>query len=255
MLLAIDVGNTNTVFALFDEDNLVGHWRISTIAGRTSDEYWVWLRQLLEEHGVNKRLIHAAIVATVVPETQYEILTLCQRYFGVQALLVGSPDVKLNIEIKIDRPQEVGADRLVNAVEAWRRYKQSCIVVDFGTATTFDVVDSDGNYCGGVIAPGVHLSLDALRRAAAKLPGIRIRRPDKVIGTTTVGAMESGMFFGYVSLIDGIATRIKAEYGKPMKVVATGGLATLYAKASEVIDETEEDLTIFGLHTIYKINS
>lgn len=254
MLLAIDVGNTNTVFALFDDENLVGQWRISTISGRTSDEYWVWLRQLLEEHGVNKRLVHAAIVATVVPETQYEIVMLCQRYFGVQALLVGSQDVKLNVQIKIDRPQEVGADRLVNAVEAWRRYQQPCIVVDFGTATTFDVIDSEGSYCGGVIAPGVNLSLDALRKAAAKLPGIRIRRPEKVIGTTTVGAMESGMFYGYIGMIDGIASRIKSEFGKPMKVIATGGLATLYAKASEVIDETQEDLTIYGLHTIYTLN-
>lgn len=255
MLLAIDVGNTNTVFALFDDDTLIGQWRISTIAGRTSDEYWVWLRQLLEEHGVNKRLVHAAIVATVVPEAQYEIVMLCQRYFGVQALLVGSSDVKLNVSVKIDRPQEVGADRLVNAAEAWRRYQQPCIVVDFGTATTFDVIDDEGSYCGGVIAPGVNLSLDALRRAAAKLPGIRIRRPDKVIGTTTVGAMESGMFYGYIGMIDGISSRIKAEFGKPMKVIATGGLATLYAKASEVIDETQEDLTIFGLLTIYKMNA
>lgn len=254
MLLAIDVGNTNTVFALFEDENLVGQWRISTISGRTADEYWVWLRQLLDEHGVNKRLVHAAIVATVVPETQYEILTLCHRYFGVQPMLVGDPAIKLAMKVKLDRPQEVGADRLVNAVEAWHRYRRPVIVVDFGTATTFDVIDREGNYCGGVIAPGVHLSLDALRKAAAKLPGIRVRQPEKVIGTNTVGAMESGMFYGYVGLIDGIVGRIKKEFGGPMKVVATGGLATLYAKASEVIDETAEDLTIFGLLRIYRMN-
>lgn len=254
MLLAIDVGNTNCVFAVFDGDALRGQWRMSTQASRTSDEYAVLLLQFFATQGIQAGDIDAAILSTVVPEIQFPILRLCERSFGVRPLIVGDASVKLGIEVKLEKPEEVGADRLVNAVEAWRRYGCPLVVVDFGTATTFDVVGDGGAYCGGVIAPGVNLSLDALHAAAAKLPRIRARRPVKVIGTSTVSAMESGVYFGYIGLVDGIVRRIQHEFGRRMKVIATGGLATLYAEGCETIEETAEDITIRGLHTIYTRN-
>lgn len=254
MLLAIDVGNTNCVFAVFEGDALRGEWRMATQAARTADEYAVLLLQFFAAEGLKREDISGAILSTVVPETQFPILRLCERSFGVRPLIVGDPAVKLGIEVKIDTPEEVGADRLVNAVEAWRRYQTPLIVVDFGTATTFDVVGEQGAYLGGVIAPGVNLSLDALHAAAAKLPRIRVRRPVKVVGTSTISAMESGVYFGYIGLVDGIVRRIIAERGRGMKIIATGGLASLYAEDSETIEETAEDITIRGLHTIYHRN-
>ncbi len=256
MLLAVDIGNTNTLFAVFEGQELRGQWRMATIRHRTADEYFVWLSHVLQEAGLTFKSINAAIIATVVPETQFAITQLCRKYFHIEhPLMVGDPSVKLGIEVKLERPEEVGADRLVNAIEAWRKYKRALIVIDFGTATTFDVVNGQGAYVGGVIAPGVNLSLDALHQAAAKLPSIRIRTPDKVIGTNTVGAMESGIYFGYVGLIEGIVTRIAKEFGAPMKVIATGGLAPLYSRATPMIEETLEDLTIYGLRTIYERNA
>ena len=204
MLLAIDVGNTNCVFAVFDGDELRGEWRMATLASRTADEYAVLLLQFFAVAGLKREDIKAAILSTVVPETQFPILRLCERTFGTRPMIVGDTSVKLGIEVQLEKPEEVGADRLVNAVEAWRRYGCPLIVVDFGTATTFDVVGERGAYRGGVIAPGVNLSLDALHAAAAKLPRIRVRRPVKVIGTSTVSAMESGVYFGYIGLVDGI---------------------------------------------------
>lgn len=254
MLLAIDVGNTNCVFAVFEGDALRGEWRMATQAARTSDEYAALLLQFFAGERLRREDIDAAILSTVVPETQFPLLRLCERSFGVRPLIIGDPAVRLGIEVKLEKPEEVGADRLVNAVEAWRRYSCPLIVVDFGTATTFDVVGEKGAYLGGAIAPGVNLSLDALHTAAAKLPRIRVRRPGKVIGTSTVSAMESGVYFGYIGLIDGIVRRIIQESGTPMKVIATGGLASLYAEGSETIEETAEDITIRGLHTIYERN-
>ncbi len=254
MLLAIDVGNTNCVFAVFEDDLVRGEWRMATLSSRTADEYAVLLLQFFAVSGLKKEDITAAILSTVVPETQFPILRLCERNFGIRPLIVGDAAVDLGIEVKLEKPEEVGADRLVNAVEAWRRYGVPLIVVDFGTATTFDVVGEHGAYFGGVIAPGVNLSLDALHAAAAKLPRIRVRRPGKVIGTSTVSAMESGVYFGYISLVDGIVRRINKEFGRDMKVIATGGLASLYAEGCETIDETAEDITIRGLHTIYHRN-
>lgn len=254
MLLAIDVGNTNCVFAVFEGERLRGQWRMATQASRTADEYAVLLLQFFATSGLAKEDIDAAILSTVVPETQFPILRLCELTFGVRPLIVGDASVKLGIDVRLEKPEEVGADRLVNAVEAWRRYSCPLIVVDFGTATTFDVVGRDGAYCGGVIAPGVNLSLDALHAAAAKLPRIRARRPGRVIGTTTVTAMESGVYFGYIGLVDGIVRRVIQEFGEPMKVIATGGLATLYSEGCETIEETAEDITIWGLHTIYTRN-
>lgn len=256
MLLAIDAGNTNVVFAVFDGSKIAGQWRISTDAKRTADEYGVWLTQVLEHAGIDCRKITGSILASVVPQAIFELRMLCKRYFNSELLVIGDPRlrIKTGIKVRIDNPKEVGADRLVNAFAAWKRFKQALIVVDFGTGTTFDVVSARGEYIGGVIAPGVNLSLDALHRAAAKLPNIGIAPPSKVIGTNTVGAMQSGIYYGYVGLVEGIVARIRKESGSAMKVIATGGLAPLYAKACPAISRVEPDLTILGLRELYEMN-
>ena len=255
MLLAIDVGNTNVVFAVFDGDRIAGQWRISSDARRTSNEYGVWLTQVMERAKLKPADISGAVVASVVPQTLFDLRMLAKNYFGVELLITSAPGIKTGIVAKIDNPREVGADRLVNAFAAWKRHHQALIVIDFGTATTFDVVSEEGDYIGGIIAPGVNLSLETLHRAAAKLPNVAIMRPEKVIGTNTIGAMQSGVYYGYAGLIDGIVERIRKEYGKKMKVIATGGLASLYAKACPVIEQLEPDLTIFGLKELYELNS
>ncbi len=254
MLLAIDVGNTNVVFAVFDGEKIAGQWRISSDSRRTSDEYGVWLLQVMERAGLDPKKINGAVVASVVPQTLFDLRMLAKNYFGAELLIIGAPGTNCGIAAKIDNPREVGADRLVNAYAAWQRYKQALIVVDFGTATTFDVVSGAGEYVGGVIAPGVNLSLETLHKAAAKLPNVGIIPPEKAIGTNTVGAMQSGIYYGYAGLIEGITSRIKAEYGAPMKVIATGGLASLYAKACSAIEHLEPDLTIWGLKELYELN-
>jgi len=256
MLLVIDAGNTNVVFGVFDGAALVGQWRIATDTRRTADEYGVWLTQVLNHAHIAPAKINGAILASVVPQALFDLRQLTKRYFNTELLVIGDPRLKLKtgIGVKIDNPAEVGADRLVNAFAAWTRYKQALIVVDFGTATTFDVVSEEGNYIGGVIAPGINLSLDALQKAAAKLPNIAIQPPAKAIGTNTVGAMQSGIYYGYAGLVEGIAAQIKKEYGSPMKVIATGGLASLYAKACPVIEHTEPDLTIHGLNELWEMN-
>jgi type III pantothenate kinase len=255
MLLAIDVGNTNTVFAVFRGDELVTEWRLSTQARRTADEYGMWLRQLMRECDGISQSLTGTIIATVVPETQFELMMLCRRYFAIEPLLVGANTLRMNIRVEVEHPEEVGADRLVNAVEAWRRYQCGLVVIDFGTATTFDVVSNEGAYIGGVIAPGVNLSLTALQQAAAKLPSIRVRAPEKVIGRNTIAAMESGIYYGYASMIEGVLLRIRAEQPDLHKVLATGGLAPLYARTIPAIDETLPDLTIFGLKTLFEMNN
>ena len=254
MLLAIDTGNTNTVFAVFDGETLRGQWRISTKDNRTSDEYGVWLAQVLARAGIAETSITHAIVASVVPSTLFALRVLCRQYFHSELMVVSAPGVKVDMKVNIDRPAELGADRLVNAVAAWKKYKSASIIIDFGTATTFDVVNDKGEHCGGVIAPGVNLSLQALHTAAAKLPTVAIQPPGKVIGTSTVPAMQSGIYYGYVGLIEGIVARIRAEYGGQMKVIATGGLSSLYAKATPVIEHNEPDLTINGLYEIFQQN-
>lgn len=254
MLLVIDVGNTNVVFAVFEGDAILDQWRISTDARRTADEYGVWLTQVLEHSKINPSQIKHAVCASVVPQALFDLRQLAKRYFDCELLVIGAPGVKTGVGVKIDNPREVGADRLVNAFAAWEKYKTAAIVIDFGTATTFDVISGDGDYIGGVIAPGVNLSLDALHRAAAKLPHIPVQRPDKVIGTSTIGAMQSGIYYGYVGLIEGITERITKEYGNPMKVIATGGLAALYAKSAPVIEALEPDLTIWGLKGLFELN-
>jgi type III pantothenate kinase len=255
MLLAIDSGNTNIVFAVYDGDTLRGEWRASTDSERTADELGVWLTQLLTIEGLNRLDITSAIIASVVPAMVFGLKTLCRRYFKCEPLVVGDEGVDLGLSILLDRPEEVGADRLVNAVAAHKYYQGPLIVIDFGTATTFDVVDAEGNYCGGAIAPGINLSLEALHMAAAKLPRVAIGRPRQVIGRATVPAMQSGIFWGYVGLIEGLVKRIKDEFGSDMLVLATGGLAPLFAEATKVINALDADLTLRGLLEIHRRNT
>ena len=256
MLLVIDAGNTNVVFGVFDGAKLAGQWRISTDPRRTADEYGVWLTQVLEHAGIAPKKIKGAVLSSVVPQAIFDLRQLTKRYFNTELMVIGDPRLKLkmNIGLKIDNPTEVGADRLVNSSAAWAKHKRPLIVIDFGTATTFDVVSKDGNYVAGIIAPGINLSLEALHKAAAKLPTVAIQPPSKVIGTNTIGAMQSGIYHGYAALIEGLVARIKKEYGTPMKVIATGGLASLYAKACPAIDKLEPDLTILGLKALYEMN-
>lgn len=256
MLLLVDSGNTNIVFAVYDGDKSVGEWRSANEPNRTADQYAVWLTQLMALDGLDRRDIDAAIIATVVPQALFSLVQLCRRYFDCEPMIVGAPGVEMGIRILSDRPEEVGADRLVNAVAAHRRYGGPLIVIDFGTATTFDVIDADGNYCGGAIAPGVNLSVEALHMAAAKLPRVAVERPAHVVGTTTVGAMNSGIFWGYVGLIEGLVARIRAERAaETLKVIATGGLAPLFAPATDAIEHLDRDLTMRGLRDIYLLNT
>jgi type III pantothenate kinase len=250
LLLAIDVGNTNTVFALYRERHALGQWRISTIRERTADEYAAALTQLMALKGYCHGDVGAAVISSVVPQALTPLKSMCREFFSCTARVVGD-DLAVTIPVVVDNPREVGADRLVNAVAAHTRYQGPLIVVDFGTATTFDVIDEEGRYCGGVIATGINLSLEALHRAAAKLPRVAVERPDRVIGTSTVSAMQSGVFWGYVSMIEGIVARIRSEFGAEMKVIATGGLAGLFAGATDAIEHVDRDLTMAGLVELY----
>jgi type III pantothenate kinase len=254
MLLAINSGNTNTVFALYDGEREVAVWKMAADAGRTADEYAVWLTHLMALDGISPGAIDGVIVSNVVPAVTFNLKTLCRRYFKSEPMFIGDPGVRLGIEVLIDRPEEAGADRLVNAVGGKDRFGSPLIVVDLGTATTFDVVDAAGNYCGGVIAPGINLSLKALEMAAAKLPHVEIRRTETVIGRSTIPAMQSGLFWGYIGLIEGLVGRIRTEFGRPMRVIATGGLAPLFAGATSVIEDTDPNLTLWGLRLIYERN-
>jgi type III pantothenate kinase len=255
MLLAIDAGNTNIVFAVHDGKEIRAQFRASTKDSRTADEYYVWLAQLMQFEGLNPGDIQAAIIACVVPQALFNLRRLCAKYFKRTPLVVGETDVDLGIAINTDRPRAVGADRVVNAVAAYRDYGGDLIVIDFGTATTFDIVGTKGSYEGGIIAPGVNLSMEALHLAAAQLPRIAIDRPQMIIGKDTVPAMQSGIFWGYIALIEGLVKRIKAEYGKPMKVVGTGGLAHLFRHSTSAIENVDHDLTIRGLRYIYERNA
>ena len=256
MILAIDCGNTNIVFAVFGEDGVLrGDWRSSTDHNRTADEFGLWLMQLLRLAGIDPAQIQGAILATVVPATLFNLKTMCRKYFNCDPMVVGEPGVQLGIQNLVDHPEEVGADRLVNAVAAGKTYRAPMIVIDFGTATTFDVIDGDGNYRGGVIAPGVNLSVEALYMAAAKLPRVAIGRPERVIGTGTVAAMKSGVYWGYVAMIEGLVERIKKEFGADMDVIATGGLAPLFTDAVACIKRADLDLTLRGLYAVYRLNA
>jgi type III pantothenate kinase len=253
MLLVVDAGNTNIVFAVHDSSGWRGSWRIRTDAQRTSDEYAVWLNSLISLSGLKRDQVSAAVIGTVVPAALYHLRRLCRDWFNVEPLIARA-SLDWGFEIKVDQPNEVGADRLLNALAGHRRFGGPLIVVDFGTATTFDVVDDQGAYMGGVICPGINLSLEALHQAAARLPRIGIGRPQSVIGRATVPAMQSGMYWGYIGLIEGLLNRIKAEFGGPMRVVATGGLAPLFAEGTLMIEHIEPDLTLDGLRLLAERN-
>jgi type III pantothenate kinase len=255
MLLAIDAGNTNIVFAVFDGAQVRAQFRASTKDSRTADEYYVWLAQLMQLEGIDPRAIEAAIIACVVPQALFNLRRLCAKYFRQTPLVVGENDVDVGITINTDRPAAVGADRIVNALAAHRDYGGDLIVIDFGTATTFDVVGARGSYEGGIIAPGVNVSMEALHLAAAQLPRVAVERPQAVVGKDTVPAMQSGVYWGNVSMIEGLVARIKAEYGKPMKVIATGGLANLLRHNTMSIETVDGDLTIRGLRYVYELNA
>lgn len=251
MLLTINANNTNIKFSVYDGEAAIGEWRQHTSTTRTADEYAVWLYQLMELEGVKPDIITDAVIATTVPQALFNLRRLCTRYFEVEPLVVGEPGVEYGIEVRATPP--VGADRICNAVGFGGAFPgEAGIVVDFGTATTFDVVDNDGNYIGGVISPGINLSLEALHNATAQLPRIVVERPEKVIGTNTVACMHSGVFWGYVGLIEGIVKRAKEEYGAPMRVLSTGGLAPVFEGEIKIVDENMPDITMRGLLEIHR---
>lgn len=253
MLLAIDCGNTNTVFSIWDGKRFLATWRIATDHKRTADEYFVWLSTLMSLTRT-EATVTDAIISSTVPRVVFNLRVLCNRYFDCRPLVVGKPECRLPVLPRVDQGTTVGPDRLVNTVGAHSRHGGDLIVVDFGTATTLDVVDSDGAYIGGVIAPGVNLSLEALHMAAAALPHVDITKPQKTIGTNTVACMQSGVYWGYIGLVEGIVARIRAERDRPMKVIATGGLAPLFQQDTNVFDSVEEDLTMHGLMLIDRHN-
>ena len=253
MLLAIDCGNTNTVFSIWDGERFLATWRAATEHQRTADQYYVYLRTLMQLHGLEVPITDVVISSTV-PRVVFNLRVLCNRYFDTRPLVVGREDCALPVEVRVDEGTQVGPDRLANTVAAHHIYGGDVIVVDFGTATNFDVVDSDGAYVGGVISPGVNLSLQALHQAAAALPHVDITKPQRVVGTNTVACMQSGIFWGYVGLVREICARIKAERDRPMTVVSTGGLAPLFQGAEPLFDHHEDDLTMRGLTVIHQHN-
>jgi len=255
MLLAIDAGNTNVVFALVEKGVIVARWRIATDPRRTADEYAVWLSQLMQLGGHDRGAVEGVIIATVVPRALHNLQVLAQKYFHSDALIAGRAPVEWGIVLDVDEPASLGADRAVNTIAAHALHDGDLIVIDFGTATTFDASDYSGAYKGGIIAPGINLSLDALVSAAAKLPRIAIEAPKNngsVIGRNTVDQMNIGIYWGYIAMIEGLVMRMKAEIGRPVKVIATGGLATLFEQHTAVFDVIEPDLTIQGLAIMYQ---
>jgi len=253
MLLLIDVGNTNTVFALYREREPLGQWRLSTARQRTAEEYAALLIQLMSIGGFDHGEVGAVLITSVVPQTVFPLRKMSRTFFGREAFVCGE-DIPIPVENKLLNPREAGADRLVNALAAARRYTPPLIVVDFGTATTFDVVDETGAFLGGIIAPGINLSIEALHLAAAQLPRIAVEPPPVVIGRSTVEAMQSGVFWGYVGLLEGLANRVQAEYGRLMTIIATGGLAPLFARHCSIVEHVDPDLTMIGLVEIYLEN-
>jgi type III pantothenate kinase len=253
MLLAIEQGNTNTLFAVHDGHVWTAQWRSATDASRTADEYGVWLHQLLTMQALTFADIDACIISSVVPQSLFNLRNLSRRYLKTEPLVIGE-NAELGVPIRIEKPSEAGADRLVNTIGAFIEYGGDLIVIDSGTATTFDIVGADGGFEGGVISPGINLSMQALHDAAAKLPRVAIKKPQHVIGKDTVGAMQSGVFWGYVALIEGLIDRIKAQYQRPMTVIATGGVASLFEGATDKIDKFDSELTLRGLLEIHRRN-
>ncbi len=254
MLLAIDVGNTNTKFAIWDGQTWRAQWRASTDTTRTADEYAPWLNQIMALNGLAFADVTACIISTVVPQALFNLRNLSRRYVGAEPMVIGEDGLQLGIDVRIDKPNEAGADRLVNSVGAFVTYGGPAIVIDSGTATTFDIVAADGAFEGGIILPGINLSLQALHDAAARLPRVEIRDPGHVIGKDTVTAMQSGIYWGSIEMIEGLVRRIKAEYGAPMKTIATGGVASLFEGAFPAIDHFDQDLTSRGLLEVFRRN-
>jgi type III pantothenate kinase len=251
MLLAVDVGNTNIVFALFEGREIKSRWRVATDPRRTADEYAVWLLQLMQLQGFDRNVVSKIIISTVVPRALHNLEVLAQKYFGLDPLIAGQAPVEWGFEADVDEPRSLGADRAVNTVAAHAKYSGDLIVVDFGTATTFDVVDFNGAYKGGIIAPGINLSLDALVTAAAKLPRIAIAPPRgndrSVIGRNTEDQMQIGVFWGYVAMMEGLIAKLRSEIGRPARIIATGGLAVLFDEHTDIFDHVDTDLTLDGL--------
>ena len=260
MLLLIDSGNTNVVFGLYnpDQGQVLKAFRTTNEPERTADEYMVWLSALMQINGFNYRTIQHVAIGSVVPEAEFNLISLARRYFNVEPLVVGQPGLDLGLDVLVENPKEVGADRLLNALAAHAHYGGPLIIIDFGTATTFDVVDRNGSYCGGAIAPGIHLSLRSLYMAAAKLPLVEIAPPSSTCGKNTQDAMQSGVFFGYISMIEGMTARLKSEMGlkknESVKIIATGGLCELFANHTPAIDHTNRSLTLNGLALLYERN-
>jgi len=255
MILAIDVGNTNVVFALVEGSEIKARWRIATDPRRTADQYSVWLHQLLELEGYSREDVEGVIVGTVVPRALHNLEVLSAKYFRKTPLIAGQGTARWPLQLDVDEPQNVGADRALNVIAAHAKHEGELLIIDFGTATTFDVVGPTGAYTGGIIAPGINLSLDALVSAAAKLPRIAIEAPEtnSVIGRTTQSQMLIGIYWGYIAMIEGLVDRIKRELGRPATVIATGGLATLFDRHTDAFDAIEPDLTIQGLGLLYEM--
>ena len=253
MLLAIDCGNTNTVFSIWDGENFLCTMRTSTHHGRTADAYFTWFSTLVSHYNLELD-IQDVIISSTVPRVVFNLRVFADRFFGCRPLVVGKPECSLPADPRVDIGTQIGPDRLVNTAGAFSRHGGDLIVVDFGTATTFDVVAKDGAYVGGVIAPGVNLSLEALHMAAAALPHVDIAKPQKVVGTNTVACIQSGVFWGYIGMVREVCARIKAERDRPMKIIATGGLASLFDQTEDLFDIYEDDLTMHGLTVIHNYN-
>lgn len=254
MILVFDVGNTNIVLGVYEGKNLIHHFRLSTDRNKTSDEYGMLIYNMVKYKGLNINEIEAVVISSVVPSLMYSLQAMSIKYMNIEPLIVG-PGIKTGINIQIANPKEVGADRIVNAVSAYRKYGGPLIVVDFGTATTFCAISSEGNYLGGVITPGLKISSDALAQRTAKLPKVELKKPDTVIGKSTVSSMQSGLIYGYVGLVDHLVTKMKSEFKEEVKhVIATGGLSSLIATESTTIDKIDKMLTLDGLRMIYDMN-